>query len=184
MNDKDKTEANPLTVERILNAYDDEALSTLLSEELTRLIGSGPGEDMDEFVRKLRLLPKGLHAMASTYELDVSMALDDLGWHFANWHHLELANETHAGLMEFEAIEEAGVFRQAFEIVRGEWEYVGSEEFWKKYDGSELSKQLMPLNDRMWSLLGYGGRKKGVGIALVNRWIPYARKFPERLVST
>jgi hypothetical protein len=32
--------------------------------------------------------------MAATYELDVSLTLDDLGWHFGNWPDPALSEKT------------------------------------------------------------------------------------------
>ena len=63
----------------------DEKLFKHLGAELTRTLGPGAtsGDDLDVFVRRLGQLPRGLRTMAATYELDVSMTLDDLGWHFA-----------------------------------------------------------------------------------------------------
>jgi len=38
--------------------------------------------DTKGHLARMRALPPGLRAMIAIYELDVSMALDDLGWHF------------------------------------------------------------------------------------------------------
>ena len=48
--------------------------------------------------------------MAATFELDVSMALDDLGWHFGNWTHRGYCDETLHGLRELEAGEYTEMF--------------------------------------------------------------------------
>jgi hypothetical protein len=72
-----------LTEERIRACASDEDLFQALSAELHRRLPDGEGDDLDLFVERLRGLPKGLRAMAAIYQLDVSMALDDLGWHFA-----------------------------------------------------------------------------------------------------
>jgi hypothetical protein len=73
-----------LTENRILQCRNDDELFELLGLELTSRFPNGEGEteeDLDAFVAKLRTLPVGLRAMASIYQLDVSLALDDLGWH-------------------------------------------------------------------------------------------------------
>jgi hypothetical protein len=77
-----------LTVESIASCSDDDLFS-LLGHELQSRIASRRGSP--EFVVEIRELPPGLRAMAATYELDVSLAVDDLGWHFGNWHDMELA---------------------------------------------------------------------------------------------
>src|SRR5215831_11152567 len=84
-----------LTIEAIDSSSDDE-LFALLGKELEKRISAKRGTP--EFVSEIQRLPSGLRAMAATYELDVSLALDDLGWHFGNWHNEELAKETAQGL--------------------------------------------------------------------------------------
>jgi len=63
-------------------------LFSLLGRELKDRITTKRGSP--EFVAEIKELPVGLRSMATTYELDVSLALDDLGWHFGNWHSVEL----------------------------------------------------------------------------------------------
>jgi hypothetical protein len=72
----------------------------LLARELGSSILSNGRRDDDSSVPELGFLPRGLRAKAATYELGVSLALDDLGWHFGNWRHLGLAQETLDGLGE------------------------------------------------------------------------------------
>lgn len=69
----------------------DEAVFESLRKELERRMPMNRGSP--EFLVELRRLPHGLRAMAATYELDVSLTMDDLGWHFGNWHSTELAEE-------------------------------------------------------------------------------------------
>ena len=118
--------------------------------------------------------------MAATYELDVSMALDDLGWHFANWHHQGLARYTLAGLGELGAVEEAGIFERAMAIALAHWEFFAADDFVEAYDSSDIEKAMSPLNDRLWRLLGYQGEG---GRNLLALWAPYARRSPESVCS-
>lgn len=60
--------------------------------------------------------------MAATYELDVSITLDDLAWHFLNWYDHDLAQETSRGLHELEAAEPAVLFDEAYRLVAERWE--------------------------------------------------------------
>jgi len=101
------------TIERVRSAESDDELFNLLGAELTRRLPNGR-RPTDEFVHELHALPPGLRAMAATYELDVSLALDDFGWHFGNWHHVGLAEETLAGLRELGAARMAEIFSAAF----------------------------------------------------------------------
>src|SRR5262252_3789767 len=111
-----------ITIEAIDSSSDDE-LFALLGKELEGRISAARGSA--EFVAQIRELPVGLRAMAATYELDVSLALDDLGWHFGNWHNEELARETARGLETLGARELADLFRQAFEIAKKYWTELG-----------------------------------------------------------
>src|SRR5438046_8422551 len=107
-----------ITAELIDSSSDDE-LFDLLGKELEKRISAKRGSM--EFVAALQNLPVGLRAMAATYELDVSLSLDDLGWHFGNWHNADLAEETARGLELLGAEELSGLFRQAFQIAKNYW---------------------------------------------------------------
>jgi hypothetical protein len=161
-----------ITVELIASASDDEVFS-LLGRELEYRIASSRGSP--EFVAEIRELPAGLRAMAATYELDVSLALDDLGWHFGNWHSVDFAEETAAGLEELGAKELAGLFRAAFDFAQDHWMELGAEHWMQWYPGSALEKAVEPLNRRAWAILRQ--RKNGI----FSYWVEYARKYPERV---
>jgi hypothetical protein len=134
-------------------------------------------------VERLPTLPPGLRAMAATHELDVSMALDDLGWHFGNWPDLDMARETALGLRELGATEAAEIFEAALEIVRPRWDELataaaGEGDAWIDwYNNRGLQEALDPLNDRMWKLL------EPLEWRLMQYWIEYARKFPHRVTQ-
>lgn len=162
----------------------DDAVFDALSARLQERVPESLMQDPDCFVAAIRGLPPGLRAMAATYQLDVSITLDDLGWHFANWHHRELAGETLLGLRELEATEEADLFEKALELVQPFWEQIGAliaddfQSFVDWYDGSELEQALDPLNDRLYAL----HRKRGQP-GLFYYWVQYARKYPHRIDS-
>lgn len=171
---------SPLTRESISAAKDDDELFELLGCELTRTIGPGRGSDIDNFVRLLSSLPVGLRSMAAVYELDVSLALDDVGWHFANWHSRALSEETLAGLQELGAILHAKLFAEAMRVSLKHWTFIGSDVFKQQYAGSELEAELGPVNEGLWDLQGY---RSSPGNTILSYWAPYARKFPERVSS-
>jgi len=75
-----------LTHQVIRRTKSDVALLKKLFGELEVSVPASLHDDLDDFVAAIQDLPAGLHAMVATYQLDVSMALEDLGWHFANWH--------------------------------------------------------------------------------------------------
>jgi len=115
--------------------------------------------------------------MAATHQLDVSLALDDLGWHFGNWHSKEYAEETSLGLEVLGAHEVAEIFREAFKIALRYWEELGAEHWSEWYPGSDLEANLEPLNDRAWSLL------KPLEVGLLFYWVRYARGNPEEIMA-
>jgi len=162
---------NRLSAHALTTGSDDEVFDLLSAELNTRL----PVRDSADFLAELRKLPRGLRAMAATYELDVSLALDDLGWHFGNWHDGELATETLEGLRELGADEFAELFESAFQHAQRFWLELGSENWMEWYHGSELEAAVMPLNDRAWKL--WNDCPKG----LFTYWVEYARKAPERV---
>lgn len=159
-----------LTLNIIASSSDDE-LFKLLGDELERQITAK--RDSPEFLAEIRKLPVGLRAMAATYELDVSLALDDLGWHFGNWHDKELAEETARGLEVLGAPELARIFREAFLIALQHWTELGSENWTEWYHGSPLETAVDDLNKQAWKLL----EKHKDGI--FHYWTNYARKHPE-----
>jgi hypothetical protein len=143
-------------------------------------------EDLDDFVAAVEQFPPGLRAMAATYQFDVSMTLDDLGWHFANWHHHGYAAETSLGLKELEALEAADIFDQAYSIVEHQWDLMTEllrqsfDAFTTWYHTSELAATLMPLNRRLWDLLDVETAVEPAGV--FRYWVAYARKYPDRVV--
>ena len=171
-----------LTIKQISNAGSDDELLNLLTGELRQRFPPELRDDPIVFLSRLYAAPDGIRAMAVTYELDVSMALDDLAWHFINYHtSIELAEETIAGLNELETPEAAEIFRKALDIIKPHWqelERVSQSKAAHDWLNSKGIQDLMnPLNDRMWMLL-----KQYDKSSLMSLWVTYARKHPERCV--
>jgi len=175
-----------LTINDIRSASSDEVLSERLVEELNRRLPEKllTETDCDAFVAHLGELPPGLRAMAATQQLNVSMLFDDLGWHFANWHHKGYSEETSRGLRELGAVDVAQIFDAAYRIVLPHWEPITSmlavdfKVFQEWYSESKLEEALRPLNSRLWDICAAAGSHR-----LVKYWLDYARKYPERVVS-
>jgi hypothetical protein len=172
-----------LSVEQIQKASQNEKLLDLLLGELRVLFPPELREDPIVFNSRLQSAPRGLRAMASTYELDVSMALDDLAWHFVNYHaSLDLAEETVYGLKELGADEAADIFSEALAVVRSHWSELGGTESasdahaW--LDATGIQGKMNPLNFRMWNYLSKWPNK-----SLMDCWVAYARKHPEHCVA-
>jgi hypothetical protein len=157
-----------LTSKAISSSSDDE-LFALLGRELEARIRSRRGSP--EFVAEIGNLPEGLRAMAATYELDVSLSLDDLGFHFGNWHNEALAEETARGLDVLGAPELAAIFREALGLALPYWRELGAENWSEWYHDSPLQKAVDPLTRQAWKLL----KKKGI----LDYWVDYARKHPD-----
>ena len=177
-----------LTTESIGNCADDEDLFNLLAGELTAKLPQGEGADLDQFLAQTQRLPVGLRAMAAIYQLDVSLTLDDLGWHFANWHHRRYCEEQIWALRELEANEAAEIFADAYARVQPWWDKIGQlvaddfEKFVKWYSDSDLEGVMDPLTRRLWDLFETAesqGKRKG----LLESWAPYARKYPHKVTQ-
>jgi hypothetical protein len=166
-----RTALHPL---QILNASSDDALFKLLSTQLDLRLGP-VSRDMEAFLGELVRLPRGLRAMGATHPLDVSMALEDLGWHFGRWPSQAIAKETLAGLTELGATAAADLFRAALSHAGQYWDFIRTDDFSDRYSGSPLEQALQPLNRDLWTVLGYDG---GAGKNLLVYWAPYARANP------
>jgi hypothetical protein len=160
----------------------DEQLFDALCAELGQRLPSELRRDLNRFVELLPTLPPGLRAMAATFQLDVSVTLDDLGWHFANWHHQPYAKETLRGLRVLEAHEAAEIFSAAYALALPYWNTIGRlirrdfQNFVSWYSDSDLEKALDPLNMRIWKL-----RETLPNYGLMRYWLTYARKYPYNL---
>jgi hypothetical protein len=116
--------------------------------------------------------------MAATFELDVSMALDDLGWHFGNWTHRGYCDETLHGLRELEAGEYTEMFAKAYGWVQPYWDKILSlppGDFGDWYNSSDFEKATKPLSSRWWELQKIDGGVFGC-------WTRYARKYPHKVM--
>jgi hypothetical protein len=100
----------------VLAKSDDDLLKELFAV-LSRLAIGNPYGDDSEFAKVIGPLPPGLRAMAATHNLDVSLTLDSLGWHFLNFGEPEFVKETHSGLRELGLDDMAGWFIEAYGIV-------------------------------------------------------------------
>jgi hypothetical protein len=172
-----------LAIQQIRGTLADDELLDLLLNELRELFPPEVRSDPIIFLSRLQNSPAGLRAMAATYDLDVSMALDDLAWHFINHHGLiDFAEEAVLGLRELEAAEAADIFQEALNIIKPYWNELEavarskSPHDWLNAKG--IQKMCDPLNSRMWNVLKALPRN-----SLFDYWIVYARKYPERCVT-
>jgi hypothetical protein len=168
----------------IQNARDDEELFKLLSTALNELFPPDIRQDRSQFLAALAKAPRGLRAMAAVFDLDVSMALDDLAWYFANHNDDRLLEETVTALRELEALEAAQLFLSAWEIVKPYLPEIRPEERQGKdlhefLERAGIQSRMDPLNARMWAICEELGR-----YGLLQYWLTYARKYPARCTKT
>jgi hypothetical protein len=168
-----------LTEAQIREASTHDALLNLIFSDLQlRLPDRRP--HLDGYLERARRIPVGLRAMAATFELDVSLTLDDAAWHFSNWYHRGYTEETLWGLWELEAFEYAELFGRVYDIALTYWDKIGAalgtDNFGDWYHGSELEKATMPLTSRMWDL-------QEIDKGIFGCWTKYARQYPHRLID-
>ena len=171
-----------VTIEWIRAAQDDEALFNLLSGELQRLLPKEVVEDRDLYHQKITSLPRGLRAMAGMHLFDVSMALDDLAWHFGNQNDERDLWETLNGLRELELLEIADRFEHAWKIMEPHLDAlrsdkVNADNFSEWLESIGAQEKIDPMNDFIWAY------SKQVGdLGLLSSWTTYARKHPEHCI--
>jgi hypothetical protein len=173
-----------LTEAQIRQCAGHDALLELLFAELQlRLPDRRP--NLDGYLERARRIPPGLRAMAATFQLDVSLALDDVGWHFSNWYHRGYSEETLWGLWELEAFEYAELFGRAYDLALACWDKIDKAlrndfgdfgDFGDWYHGSEFEKATMPLSRRLWEL-------QKIDEGIFGYWTKYARKYPYKCIG-
>jgi hypothetical protein len=115
-----------------------------------------------------------LRAMAGSYDLDVSMALDDLAWHFGSDNDERFLEETVTSLKELEADKAASLFSAAWDISKPylreirekNWD---AEDFHEYLDRMRIQSKIDPLNDEMWAICKACGER-----GLLQYWLTYA----------
>jgi hypothetical protein len=172
-----------ITTETIHATQGDEALLKVLATELQAILPIEAQQDRAEFHRILASLPRGLRAMASTHEFNVSMGQEDLAAHIASQNDERDLAETLSGLRELELTEIADLFEKAWKIMEPHLETLRRQEIpneklhdWLEEIGAQ--DQIDPMNDILWDL----GAECGP-LGLHQYWIAYARKYPERCAA-
>jgi hypothetical protein len=172
-----------MTTEKIHNCTSDDELFEYISSEMSELMGDTGVDDIEMYLKKIRSLPKLYWAFGAIYALDVSLALDDLGWHFGNHYSLALAHETVRALQEVGAVEEATIFEEAIHITAPYWNELGTivasnaeNAFAEWYESSGLEGKLEKLNIKMWAITTEKEK------SLLDYIPKYARAYPEHAI--
>ena len=171
-----------LSLASIEASKDDDELFERLSDALKEIFPPELQENRDGFLVELQRAPRGLRAMACIFDLDVSMTLDDLAWHFGNHNDERFLQETVVGLRELEAEEVSNLFTSAWDVVKPYLPEIRSKDWADEdphdyFDRTGIQAQVDPLNEKMWALCKQIGK-----LGLLQYWIAYARKYPERCV--
>jgi hypothetical protein len=189
-----------LSVEQINEAADDNALYALLKSELLRLFPMWLLKKPAAFRRRREAAPPGMRAMAATYDLDVSLALDDLAWHFVNHPALWENEETLWALGELGQPEAVRIFGQALEFMRPRLSaLVAKTKEWNERADTHTESHGRPMKNArflhdwlkevgidahmdtltrdFWALV------KPEPMAVLSWWLKYARRNPERCVG-
>lgn len=171
-----------LSLVSIQSAKDDQELFERLSETLKAMFPPELQEDREKFLTALQSAPRGLRAMAGIFDLDVSMALDDLAWHFGNHNDERFLQETVLSLRELEAVEAADLFQSAWEVAAPYLPEIRTKD-WESEDPHDyfdrtIQSMVDPLNERMWAICKECGPR-----GLLQYWLAYARRYPERCVT-
>jgi hypothetical protein len=172
-----------LTVAMIHDTSDDEALLALLSAELNQFLPKDVLRDPETYKRTLETLPIGLRAMAGMHFFDVSMAIDDLAWHFGNQYDEGALKETFNGLNELELYEVAEIFDDARKLMIPYIEAKQKNEplemdptEWSEHHGK--AEQIWEMDARIRKISKDLGRS-----GLMAQWLIYARKHPDRCIA-
>ncbi len=153
------------------------AIRSLLSNSVNPL-GNPYGKD-GSYAAAISHLPIGLRAMAATHHLDISLTLDDIGWHFLNFGEPNFVRETEAGLDELGLHDMARWFAEAHAIVNSlRSEIEASDDF------HECLIQHGQM-DRIVELTGKAepSGKPGNKSLIYEAWVRYAREHPDNVFS-
>jgi hypothetical protein len=155
----------------------DEQLLERIFERLNAVVNdpsANPYTDDGSYAAAIQTLQPGLRAMAATHHLDISLTLDDIGWHFLNFEDPSLMVETEAGLRLLGLDDLAQWFREAAMImVSLKSEITGDnyEECLEKHGKLQRMRELQSNADSLEPKLS--------GSQIYAAWVKYARQHPE-----
>lgn len=160
-------------------ALSDEELLKEIFSELSKSVSSvaDPYSDDGSYAAALASLPAGLRAMAATHHLDVSLTMDDIGWHSLNFGEPGFVRETEAGLRELGLDEIAGYFLETHAIVNPlKREIKEAEDFYACLENRGLLTRIQELTAKASET-----QPTVSDSPIYAAWIKYARAHPERV---
>ncbi len=160
---------------------DDELLERIFAL-LQEKVSEDPYSDDGKFAEQIRSLPVGLRAMAATHWVDVSLALDDIGWHFLNFGERGHVDEVDRGLEEIGLPQLAEWLREADAIMQPLLpRLAGGAEYDDVIDDAGQSERLGELSSKAWGLGDDERLPKVSDSVIYGAWVRYARNHPERV---
>lgn len=112
--------------------------------------------------------------MAATHHLDVSLTLDDIGWHFLNFGEAGHVEETSRGLRELGLHELEELFAEAHSLVRPLLTQIKTnKDYYELIKKAGVEKRINELSDQACKML----KRRGI----YSFWTKYARSHPERV---
>jgi hypothetical protein len=118
--------------------------------------------------------------MAATHHLDISLTMDDSGWHFLNFGEPGLVRETEAGLRELGLGDIADCFLEAHAIVRPlKPEIKEADDYYECLESRGLMAKVNELTDKASQ-----GQPIVSGSRIYAAWIKYARARPESVFAS
>lgn len=159
-----------------LPAEDDALVSSVLDLLKSRVSSSPYGWD-GAFAQEIRSLPPGLRAMAATHHLDVSLTMDDIGWHFLNFGHPTHVEETERGLRELGLSDLAVLFHEAYELVRPHLPEIRRPggDYYAVLEQAGHTRRIDELSSHARTALSNQG--------IYRCWAAYAREHPDRVFN-
>jgi hypothetical protein len=165
----------------VLSKTDDDLLEHIFAT-LKERAGGDPYDEDGAYVAVIRALPIGLRAMAATHWLDVSLTVDDIGWHFLNFGEEGLVRETTLGLRELSLPEFEAAFVAASELICPIRTEVTDDNFYEYLDSHNLDSKIQELGERIdESASRY---PQMTGSAIYGAWITYTRAHPENVFDS
>jgi hypothetical protein len=165
----------------MLTLSDEELLKEIFSA-LSKSVSSvaDPYSEDGSYAATINSLPTGLRAMAATHHLDISLTMDDIGWHFLNFGEPGLVRETEIGLRELGLGEMANYFVEAHAIVSPlKPEIKEADDYYQCLESRGLMERINELTDKASAT-----QPSLDGSPIYAAWIKYARGHPEKVFTT
>jgi hypothetical protein len=165
----------------VLALGDEELLKEIFSV-LGKSVSSAadPYSDDGSYAAAIGSLPKGLRSMSATHHLDISLTMDDIGWHFLNFGEPGLVRETEAGLRELGLSNIADYFVEAHAIVSPlKPEIKEADDYYDCLESRGLMARINELTDKASATQPILS-----GSPIYAAWIKYARAHPEKVFAS